>query len=282
IMTQYPEGEPAYSPRLMEPKLSIINIPTTPTSAMNRAGTGLKNPALDQRMEYFDPKTRPQAILLDEDALLTAPWEVWRSTSTTVFAGLVGGMSQSDMNPLVAGDQRHAFSLAHNAYLKMKDSQTDRALRMDMALAAFLQNRAEDDGRRGFRVGTFMGNYAVSTALHIRYPAIGQGESTSVVQAHTIRLAQDVEWSPARQVCRAIGISYDGLDGRQMALAVADWLEEIYGLIGMPTRLRQLDVPKDDLSNIAKDTVKNFNANSGVRSAQEQIEDALNLLNAAW
>ena len=50
----------------------------------------------------------------------------------------------------------------------------------------------------------------------------------------------------------------------------------------MPTRLRQLDVPKDDLSNIAKDTVKNFNANSGVRSAQEQIDDALNLLNAAW
>ena len=282
IMTQYPEGEPAYSPRLMEPKLSIINIPTTPTSAMNRAGTGLKNPALDQRMEYFDPKTRPQAILLDEDALLTAPWEVWRSTSTTVFAGLVGAMSQTDMNPLVAGDQRHAFSLAHNAYLKMKDSQADRALRMDMALAAFLQNRAEDDGRRGFRVGTFMGNYAVSTALHIRYPAIGQGESASVVQAHTIRLAQDVEWSPAWQVCRAIGISHDGLDGRQMALAVADWLEEIYGLIGMPTRLRQLDVPKDDLSNIAKDTVKNFNANSGVRSAQEQIDDALNLLNAAW
>ncbi len=282
IMTQYPEGEPAYSPRLMEPKLSIINIPTTPTSAMNRAGTGLKNPALDQRMEYFDPKTRPQAIFLDEDALLTAPWEIWRSTSTTVFAGLVGGMSQTDMNPLVAGDQRHAFSLAHNAYLKMKDSQADRALRMDMALAAFLQNRAEDDGRRGFRVGTFMGNYAVSTALHIRYPAIGQGESTSVVQAHTIRLAQDVEWFPAWQVCRAIGISHDGLDGRQMALAVADWLEEIYGLIGMPTRLRQLDVPKDDLSNIAKDTVKNFNANSGVRSAQEQIDDALNLLNAAW
>ena len=282
IMTQNPEGEPAYSPRLMEPKLSIINIPTTPTSAMNRAGTGLKNPALDQRMEYFDPKTRPQAILLDKDALLTPPWEVWRSTSTTVFAGLVGGMSQTDMNPLVAGDQRHAFGLAHNAYLKMKDSQADGALRMDMALAAFLQNRAEDDGRRGFRVGTFMGNYAVSTALHIRYPAIGQGESTSVVQAHTLRLAQDVEWSPASQVCQAIGISHDGLDRRQMAVAVADWFEEIYGLIGMPTRLRQLDVPKDDLSNIATDTVKNFNANSGVRSAQEQIEDALNLLYAAW
>ena len=86
IMTQYPEGKPAYSPRLLAPKPPIINIPTTPTSAMNRAGTGLKNPDLDHRMEYFDPKTRPQAIFLDEDALLSAPPDLIRSTATTVFA----------------------------------------------------------------------------------------------------------------------------------------------------------------------------------------------------
>ncbi|MFH3579288.1 iron-containing alcohol dehydrogenase, partial [Acinetobacter baumannii] len=36
LMTQYPEGRPAYSPRLLAPKPPIINIPTTPTSAMNR------------------------------------------------------------------------------------------------------------------------------------------------------------------------------------------------------------------------------------------------------
>ena len=27
LMTQYPEGKPAYSPRLMAPKLPIINVP---------------------------------------------------------------------------------------------------------------------------------------------------------------------------------------------------------------------------------------------------------------
>ena len=37
LMTQYPEGKPAHSPRLLAPKPPIINIPTTPTSAMNRA-----------------------------------------------------------------------------------------------------------------------------------------------------------------------------------------------------------------------------------------------------
>src|ERR1700733_6608735 len=115
IMTQYPEGKPAYSPRLLAPKLPIINIPTTPTSAMHRAGTGLKNPDLDHRMEYFDPQTRPHSIFLDEDALLTAPPDLIRSTATTVFASLVGAMAQTDMNPLAEGDRNHEGRLAHDA-----------------------------------------------------------------------------------------------------------------------------------------------------------------------
>src|SRR5213078_4342714 len=52
LMTQYPPDKPAYSPRLLAPKLPIVNVVTTPTPAMNRAGTGLKNDQLDHRMEY--------------------------------------------------------------------------------------------------------------------------------------------------------------------------------------------------------------------------------------
>ncbi len=169
IMTQYPEGKPAYSPRLSAPKPPIINIPTTPTSAMNRAGTGLKNPSLDHRMEYFDPKTRPQAIFLDHDALLTAPPDLVRSTATTVFAGAIGAMSQVELNPLVEGDRDHAFQLAYRAYSRLADAPEDASLRVDLCIAAFLQNRAEDDGFRRSRGGVFAGNYAVSTALHVRY-----------------------------------------------------------------------------------------------------------------
>ena len=73
IMTQYPEGGRAFSPRLNAPKLPVINIVTTPTSAMNRAGTGLKNPDLAHRMEYFDPKTRPASIIWDWAALAATP-----------------------------------------------------------------------------------------------------------------------------------------------------------------------------------------------------------------
>lgn len=282
IMTQYPDGAPAYSPRLMAPKPPIINIPTTPTSAMNRAGTGLKNPDLDHRMEYFDPKTRPQAIFLDEGALMSAPPDLIRSTGTTVFASVVSAMSQLDINPLAEGDRDHAFRLAHRAYPRLVEEIDNPAPRMDLCIAAFLQNRAEDDGVRRFRGGAFSGNYAVSTALHVRYPHVGQGESTSVVHAPKIRLSEAVDMRSARQVAEALAVWQDGMTAREAALAVADTLEGMYTRIGVPTRLRQLQIPPDDLRNIANETVKNFNANAGVRSAAEQIEDAVRLLEAAY
>jgi alcohol dehydrogenase class IV len=282
IMTQYPEGKPAYSPRLLAPKPPIINIPTTPTSAMNRAGTGLSNPDLDHRMEFFDPKTRPHAIFLDEDALLSTPLRPFRSTTTTVFAGLVGAMAQIEINPLAEGDRSHAFRLVHRAYPRIIDELDNPSLRTDLCIAAFLQNRAEDDGSRQFRGAVFSGNYAVSTALHVRYPHVGQGEATAVVHASRIRLSEEVEAQPARQVANALEVWRDGMSGRQAALAVADRLEGLYASVGIPTRLRELSISREDFRGIANETVKNFNANAGMRSPRDQIEDAMQLLNAAY
>jgi alcohol dehydrogenase class IV len=282
IMTQYPEGKPAYSPRLLALKPPIINVPTTPTSAVNRAGTGLKNPDLDHRMEYFDPKTRPQAIFFDEDALLSTPPELIRSTATTLFAGAVGAVSQIDINPLAEGDRNQAFRLAYRAYPRLVDEIDNPSLRIDLCVAALLQNRAEDDGFRRFRDGAFSGNYAVSTALHVRYPHVGQGESTSVVHVPKIRLARAVDARSARQVAEFLEVWCAGMDGRQAALAVADTLENLYSRIGVPIQLRQLDIPREDLHEIAAETVKNFNANAGMRSPQEQIDDAMQLLEAAY
>jgi alcohol dehydrogenase class IV len=282
IMTQYPQGKPAYSPRLLAPKPPIINIPTTPTSAMNRGGSGLKNPDLDHRMEYFDPKTRPSAIFLDDDALLSAPSDLVRSTSTTVFASVVGSQSNTRLNPLAQGDQDTAFRLTHGAYLRLMDELDNPELRQHLALAAFLQNRAEDDGRRRFQTNVFAGNYSVSTALHIRYPHVGQGESTSVVHASAMRLAVEVDLQAASQVAAALGVWRDGMDGKMAADTVADTLESIYTKTGVPTQLRQLAIPQDDLINIAKETVKNFNFNADVRSADDQIQSSLKLLEAAW
>lgn len=282
LMTQYPEGGRPYSPRLEAPKIPIINIPTTPTSAMNRAGTGLKNPNLDHRMEYFDPKTRPQSLFLDDEVLLATPDAVLRSTATTVFAGLAAAISLSGLNPLVEADQREAFRLACRAYVRLCDAAGDAGVRRNLALAAFLQNRAEDDGRPVVLRGPFSSDYAVSTALHLLYPSIGQGEATAVVHASAIRRSAMIGLPEARATAEALEVWCDGMDAAAATEAVASRLEALYAANGMPVRLQDAGVPREGLADIAAATVKNFNARTGLISAEERVAASLGLLEAAW
>jgi alcohol dehydrogenase class IV len=208
---------------------------------------------------------------------------VLRSTATTVFAGLVGALSQvNEANPLVEADHRQAFRLAHDAYLVLAEQPDSAAPRRALALAAFLQNRAEDDGGRVVRRGAYSGNYAVSTALHLRHPHVGQGESISAIHTTRMRLEEAPDAQGTRDLADALGVWSSRMTTRSARNAVADHIDSIYTRLGMPTRLRDLEIPRDGLAHIAAATIKNFNANAGLRSPQEQNDEALHLLEAAW
>lgn len=105
---------------------------------------------------------------------------------------------------------------------------------------------------------------------------------TSVIHSTRIRLSDTVDLPSAQKLAEALEVWRSGMAAREAALAVADRLDALYTGLGMPTRLRQLNVPREDFPKIANDTVKNFNANAGARSAEDQIADALRLLEAAY
>ncbi|MEX2032670.1 MAG: iron-containing alcohol dehydrogenase, partial [Dehalococcoidia bacterium] len=286
IMTQYPEGKPAHSPRLNQPKLPIINVVTTPTGAMNRAGSGLANPDLDQRMEYFDPKTRPIALFWDWEAIMATPLSLMRSTATTTFSGALSGLAVAEMNPILEADREHIFRLAWRAYPKLVEEPDSVGPRMDLFTAAFLGNRADDDdqGRRRGRdaANAFSGNYGVATALHIRYPDVLQGEATCSL-VPTVARRSESSLETAQRVASAIGVWKDGMTARHGTDAVAEALEGLYKRVGMPTRLSELpSVKREDFPSLAQDTVKVFNFNPGVRNRDEAIRAAIDLMEAAW
>jgi alcohol dehydrogenase class IV len=283
LMTQYPVGQPAVSPRLMAPKPPIINVVTTPTTAMNRAGTGLKNDQLDHRMEYYDPKTRPMAIFWDAEALLTAPPDLVRSTATTTFTSSLRNLGIPSMNPLVEGDRLQAFRLLYRALPRIMSEPDNVDLRIDLCAAALLENRAADDGadRRRERDQTSSRSYALATALHIRYDHVRQGEATSAVMPTVTRLTPPREAGVAARIAEALGLCTAGMSSEGAAAATADALDSLYRSIGMPTRVRELAIPADDLPVLARDTLKNFNANAGPRS-ESYMDEMLRLLRAAW
>jgi alcohol dehydrogenase class IV len=283
LMTQYPAGQPAFSPRLMAPKPPIINVVTTPTTAMNRAGSGLKNEALDHRMEFYDPKTRPVALFWDAEALLTAPPALVRSTATTVFSSVLRHLGTPGLNPLVEGDRLHAFRLLRGALPRIMAEPQNAGLRIELCAAAFLENRAADDGvdRRRERDPTASRAYALATALHLRYDHVWQGEATSAVMPTATRLTPPQDAESAARIAQALGVWREGMSAEDATAATADALDGFYRSIGMPTRVGELAIPEADLPLVARDTLKNFNANPGLRP-EGYVGEMLRLLQAAW
>ena len=104
LCTQYPAGKSPISPRLMAPKIPNFIVLTTATTAATRAGTALIDPESGHRLELFDPKTRPAAVIWDDEALLTAsPWLCLNATASC-FTGVASALQRTDLNPLAESD----------------------------------------------------------------------------------------------------------------------------------------------------------------------------------
>jgi len=234
-------------------------------------------------MEFYDPKTRPAAIFWDAEALLTAPPDLIRSTASTTFTSALRNLGIPAMNPLVEGDRLQAFRLLHRALPRILSEPDSVNLRLDLCAAAFLENRAADDGadRRRERDRTSSRAYALATALHLRYDHVRQGEATSAVMPTVTRLTPPPDVSTAARIAEALGVWKEGMSSETAATATADALKSLYRAIGMPTRVRDLAIPEDDLPLLARDTLKNFNANPGARP-DSYVDEMLQLLKAAW
>ncbi len=277
LITQYPDNAPAISPRLLAPKLPIINVLTAATTAQNRAGSAVKDPARPNRMEFFDPRTRPVALFWDEDALLTAPVSLARTTAASVLWRAVMNLGAPRMGPLSEGDRLQAFRLARNAVTRVVDPR-DAAARIELCAAAFLQNRDADDG------GALTENhwparatYALATALFNLHSHVGQGEANSALTATVIRHfgARDPE------AMEMIAQAFEIIDDRPAQERAAAAVEQAFADMGMPVKLRELDIPRDSLATILENSLKNFNADPKREFLREQAA-LMAALDAAW
>ena len=277
LITQYPDNAPAISPKLLAPKLPVINVLTAATTTQNRAGSAVKDPARPNRMEFFDPKTRPVALFWDEEALLTAPLSLARTTGISVLWRSIMNLGAMRMAPLSEGDRLQAFRLARGALPRINDP-LDAGARVELCAAAFLQNRdADDGGALTEKHWPARVVYALATALFNLHAHVGQGEANAALTATVIRHfgARDPE------AMALIAQAFGAVDGRPAHERAADAVEQAFREAGMPLRLRELDIPQQGLVAIRDSALMNFNADPKREFLRER-ETLLTALQAAW
>jgi alcohol dehydrogenase class IV len=281
LITRYPENAPAVSPRLLAPKLPIVNVLTAATSAQNRAGSAVKDERLDHRMEFFDPKTRPVAVFWDSEALLTAPESLVRTTAASVFWRAAMNMGATRMTPLVEADRLQALRLARGALARLGDS-ADPGPRIELCAAAFLQNRDADDGgslTERHWVGRVV--YAFAAALFNLHGHVGQGEANSALTPGVTRKLGGRDPQAMCRIAAALNAWQEGDALDEAPERAARAIEQTLGSIGMPTRVRELGIPPESLEEILARSLKNFNADPRREFVRER-EFLREVLQATW
>lgn len=276
ICTQYPPGQPPVSPKLLAPKIPNILVLTTPSTAMTRAGTAVKDVERDHRLELFDPKTRPFAMIWDDDALLTAPADLFISTSASALSGILCGVAAPKINPVSHADLLHAMRLSLESLPALKKNANDTTARMNLVAASFLSNRALDAMRsRAFGIISSFGH-----VIDTLYPHVNHGESYSLTTAAGMRFNLEQCTGGLARLGRELGVGKD-LPEREAALKATQYVQDFYRSLDMPVRLRDVGVPKEGIPKIAEDCMGDFYLHQNARKVKSAGE-LLETLNEMW
>ncbi|MEH7251568.1 iron-containing alcohol dehydrogenase family protein [Neobacillus niacini] len=268
LCTQYPEGKPPVSPRLLKPKIPNFIVLTTPTIAALAAGGAVYDTIQSRRLELFDPKSRPASIFLDSRALGTAPSTLYLSTAMTTLVSTIEGLMSPALNGFSRADLTEALHLSLENLPEFVRRPEDPSIRNQLAIASILRMRGADALPRA-------GHSLITGLFHAvlgSYNNLSQGHAACTVLAAGMRFMGATPSAGLSNLTAAFGKE----DITQAATAVTDLLQDL----GIPTRLRELQIPKAGLEVVADNAMRDFY----FRTAQYQIskQKALELLEEAW
>ena len=250
------------SPRLLAPKVPIIAVPTTPTTAVCKAGTAVTTPGQRGRLALFDPATRARSILLDPEHLASSPVDLVRNTALNAVVmaveGLATGRSHVFSDALLVHAVRQFTALLPE--LAHDSATPERPI--DAALAAILVGDGTDTTGGGLTA-------ALSHTIGHHYDA-HNGAIDAILLPHVLDEIPP-ERSAQEKIAEGLGCGPAQLDVR---------LREVLNPSGRGGRLRDVGVQLGEIAGLAAEAAGDFAYRRAARRLDETA--VTDVLRAAW
>lgn len=229
---------------LQRPKVPLIAVPTTASGAEMTPGCGATTPD-GIKLKFWDHKLAARVILLDPEATAAVPLAITVSTSMNGFAHCVEGLYSLGKNPFTDALALQAVRLFADALPRLLADPASQATRGKIQAAAALGGTVISNARTAL-------HHTLCHALGGRF-RVGHGDANAVMLPHAMRFNLDVTASEQAQIACAMGVAdrADEAAAGRAADAVASFARQI----GAPGRLRDLGVPRDQLSTAAEDVL---------------------------
>jgi alcohol dehydrogenase len=244
-------------------KPPLLVVPTTLSGAEVTPGGGATNAAGIKRT-FWNPRLAAKVIAFDPDVLRAVPTMVLATTGMNGLAHCAEGLYSRTANPISS-----AFAVAGASHLAS-------------GLRALVAGDLTDGTQEHLAAGAALGGLVISSARvglhHAICHALGarlglaHGVANSIMLPHVLRFNRGQTERAQSVLASALGAS-----GRDASEAVGQLEAEI----GVPRRLRDVDVSKSSLSDVARDAMQDRGLYFNPRRVQS-VDDLRALLMEAW
>jgi alcohol dehydrogenase len=253
-----------------------IAIPTTLSAGEFTPGGGVTDESTKVKGVVADPRLQARAVILDPALTVETPAWLWASTGMRALDHAVEG-SYSTRHQLVTDTlASKAIALLNAHLLPSLQTHGDDELehRVQCQLAAWLSNFGMSSNSRG----------GISHALgHQIGPMwnVPHGITSCITLPHVMRLMAGVAADRFAPIAQGFEVRFDPRSPRSSAMECADRTARFIGKFDVPTRLRDVGVPREEISRIAGTVLEEVKrANTvGVEVTREEL---VQLLEAAY
>ena len=231
-------------PDLSPDRLPIITVPTTMGAAEFSRGAGFADRDLSRKILVADPNTIPSYIVIDGKALATTPVGILTSTALGQLRIAIETVYSTKHNPISDVLALHAITLLVENLPRCADLELDCLLRTKTA--AIMASLA---GVGGLGMNTAIAHH-VGGIFDVPH-----GEANAILLPHTMRYNAEACADRLALIAGAMGIDTGGMSDDEAAHAAADRVENLRRSLGLPDRLRDVNVPEEGLELIASATL---------------------------
>jgi alcohol dehydrogenase class IV len=260
------------------PRLPLVLIPTTAGTGSEVTPISIITVGEEEKKGVSSPIILPDIAILDPDLTIGLPAHTTAATGIDAMVHAIEGYTSSNKNnnPISKMLAIEALKLLSGSIQKAVFDGSNIEARGNMLIGAMLAGKA-------------FANSPVAAVHALAYPIggtfhVSHGLSNSLVLPYVLRF-NSVDTKTTNNYAELAPFVFPDIDTEKGSQAVCkefiDRLEDLSQKIGLPQKLREVNIPKEACKKMASDAMKQTRLL--VNNPREVTEnDALNIYESAW
>ena len=222
-----------------------VSIPTTLSAGeFNMGGGNVLDDEAGHKIRVRHPRLYADLIVLDPVMTEGTPDWLWLSTGVKALDHCIERLYCNGNQPAIDAPVLTAAEMLFNNLPGSRESAGDPEARLRCLVAAWMSMM----GAPNFATGL---SHAIGHIIGVHY-SVGHGYTSCVTQPYVIEYNRPVSAAKQALLARSAGLDTRGMSDEAAAEAAARAVDDFILGLGMPHRIRELEIPEADLPKIAE------------------------------